>query len=126
MQVLKFGLLTKSVKQCIIHGIIKIVNEFFSSGTYNAVTRAKHQDFCLLCPPGYYCDKPGLSQPSGNCSEGYYCTYGSKLAQPPEGRCPPGSFCPAGSPVPLPCSDGKYTNVSQSAECKECPPGINF
>lgn len=48
---------------------------------------------CLLCPSGYFCDQKGLTEPSGLCSEGYYCPVGQNTSKPPEHKCRAGHFC---------------------------------
>lgn len=48
---------------------------------------------CLFCPSGYFCDKKGLSEPSGSCSEGYYCPVGQNSSQPPDHKCRAGHYC---------------------------------
>jgi len=47
------------------------------------------------------CVFPGLSDPTGPCSEGYVCFSGSNSSMPTDGVngyiCPAGSYCPAQS-----------------------------
>lgn len=66
---------------------------------------------CLSCPGGKYCATQGLTNWTGDCSEGFYCTVNSTTDTPLDGitgdECPPGSYCPTGSPAPVPCPDGK-------------------
>ena len=69
----------------------------------------------------------GMSDPSGNCSAGWFCTGGSYMSQPVEpvnatsipdcscpdanftgGKCWPGTYCPIGSSYPVSCDLGKY------------------
>ena len=56
---------------------------------------------CWACPAGYYCDQPGLSEPTGLCSERYLCIKGSTSPTPTNSstgyKCPMGGFCPPGA-----------------------------
>jgi hypothetical protein len=79
----------------------------------------------ILCPPGHYCDQPGLGAISGPCPGGYYCEgYGN--FDPHGKECPLGDYCPAGSSTPIQCpkgtsSDGtRYVSIS---DCIQCPAG---
>ena len=51
-------------------------------GTYNSQPQQSNQTSCDLCPPGQYCQGEGLSQPSGNCSAGWFCTGGASQSMP--------------------------------------------
>ncbi|XP_077985306.1 uncharacterized protein LOC144439946 [Glandiceps talaboti] len=96
-------------------------------GTYNPVNGSDSLDDCLSCPPGEYCEADGLELPTGNCSEGWYCTGGSYMDKPlpfsnasdisectcplvnyTGGKCWPGTYCPSGSPYPVECTEGWY------------------
>ncbi|XP_072343857.1 uncharacterized protein [Scyliorhinus torazame] len=103
-------------------------------GTYNGRSGIRSEGECLLCPAGQHCNESGLTEPSGLCAPGYYCTGGSTTDKPtpnhltwnvssnstseykwcPEqyysmgGLCPAGHYCPPGSPSPVPCDGGKY------------------
>ena len=37
------------------------------------------------CMPGMYCDSYELSEPTGDCLAGYYCTLGATTATPTDG-----------------------------------------
>ena len=39
-------------------------------GTYSNLTGLMMESECLPCPGGQYCDTPGITEPSGNCSAG--------------------------------------------------------
>ena len=69
-----------------------------------------------------FCDVPGLSNPAGNCSEGYFCTQGSAVSSPLSGLCSIGNYCPSGSAVPVSCDPGYYCHVeglpAPSAKCQ--------
>lgn len=41
---------------------------------------------CVLCSPGMFCSESGLSEPNGECDEGFYCVKGSDTARPPDVR----------------------------------------
>lgn len=36
-------------------------------------TGAESEQDCKACPPGYYCETPGLSAPTGKCAAGTLC-----------------------------------------------------
>ncbi|CAL8373179.1 unnamed protein product, partial [Gadus morhua 'NCC'] len=85
---------------------------------------------CSLCPSGSFCNSGGLTQPSGPCSPGHFCTQGaseaSPVSQPYGDLCPKGHFCPEGSASPKPCPMGSYlrqTGASSPTHCLPCPPG---
>lgn len=52
------------------------------AGTYNPLTTQQSVSSCLLCTPGMYCENQGNSQPTANCSDGWFCTGGASQAQP--------------------------------------------
>lgn len=65
------------------------------AGTFNNRTMLTAQSECQSCLPGYYCDVPGLSWPTGLCQPGFYCASGSVSSNPPVvtstgGPCAPG------------------------------------
>ncbi|KAF7668979.1 hypothetical protein LDENG_00271770 [Lucifuga dentata] len=41
------------------------------------------QDDCQLCLPGFYCDAVGLTAPSGECWDGFFCLRGAERPNPP-------------------------------------------
>jgi hypothetical protein len=91
-----------------------------------------------LCTGGMYCDNYGLEKPSGLCSAGYFCSFGSNsstpssttsssLTQPNADRCPLGHYCPQGTADPLPCPAGRYgpsIGARSLQDCLGCPPGF--
>ena len=93
------------------------------AGTFSSTTHNSNDSFCLPCSSGSYCEEPGLSQPMGNCSEGFYCPGSQTSFQPAEFICPVGLHCPAGSSSPVQCVSGMYTNTSGSSVCEPCPAG---
>ena len=73
-----------------------------------------------------YCQFDGLSEPSDNCSAGYYCIARSSTPEPIDGstgnRCPPGFYCPSGSGWPTPCSPGTYSASEGNTHSGDCQP----
>lgn len=56
------------------------------------------QEDCQPCLPGYYCDALGLSAPSGECWEGFFCLQGADRPDPPL-RDSRGGPCPKGDQI---------------------------
>ncbi|CAN2388099.1 hypothetical protein PRIEUP_LOCUS14825, partial [Pristimantis euphronides] len=99
------------------------------AGSYSNTSANIGPEACVLCEPGYFCDRPGLASPNGPCDEGYYCTGASVSPYPPEvtssgGPCPVGHFCPQGSHIPQACPAGTLTQYLRQASCSECPEGF--
>nr|XP_055052406.1 zonadhesin isoform X1 [Misgurnus anguillicaudatus] len=102
-------------------------------GTLGQVTRAQSDAACVPCPTGLYCSSPGLSQPQGQCQQGYFCHGGSAYPAPlistgylRNGPCPRGHFCPTGALTPLPCPVGSIRNLTGGysiESCLPCPAG---
>nr|XP_009672374.1 PREDICTED: zonadhesin-like [Struthio camelus australis] len=99
------------------------------AGTFSSLPGRRMLSECQPCPSGFYCKVPGLSVPTGECWEGYYCdsqqgpVIDFTLYPCPQGfYCPPGTrqstqySCPAGTFGPR----QKLTTVKQ---CQRCPPG---
>ncbi|XP_042595397.1 multiple epidermal growth factor-like domains protein 6 [Cyprinus carpio] len=78
-------------------------------------------DDCLECPPGYFCERKGLTKPSGLCSEGYYCPGGQNTSKPPEYVCGAGHFCESGSIIERPCFPGSFQPSLGQHRCEVCP-----
>ncbi|PIO29109.1 hypothetical protein AB205_0165670, partial [Aquarana catesbeiana] len=97
------------------------------SGTWNSHRESSNSSWCLPCPPGLYCDSPGLVEPAGICHKGYFCILGSTSPRPQDevtgNICPANHFCPAGSTEPTPCPEGTYSNSTGQSVCKTCPTG---
>ena len=55
-------------------------------GTFSTSTGNKGVDDCLPCTSGWYCGSQGLIEPSGKCSEGFYCPGGQNSSRPYEHR----------------------------------------
>ncbi|PHJ25031.1 gcc2 and gcc3 domain-containing protein, partial [Cystoisospora suis] len=72
---------------------------------------------CQPCPKNFYCSTKGLTQATGTCFAGFYCSSGAILPAEPNlvygedgnlnGKCPPGYSC-AGDKDPVPCPAGTY------------------
>lgn len=93
-----------------------------SIGSFNPLMGATTIDFCLSCPAGYYCEIEGLSAPTGQCAEGYFCPNGFSASTPTPSsqECPIGYYCPQGTPSKLMCVDGFETNTTGMTACQEC------
>lgn len=92
------------------------------SPLWSNTTKLKAVDECLPCPGGSYCGNDGLTSPSGDCKEGYYCPVNSTDQMPSATFCPVGHYCPSGSAQPLPCRNGTYMNHTHAPACYACPP----
>ncbi|CDJ49290.1 Cast multi-domain protein, related [Eimeria brunetti] len=92
-------------------------------GTYQPSTRASDRTDCLACKAGWYCENPGLSEPTAQCSPGYFCEDGSTKAEPKGKKCPAGHMCPIGSAFARPCVPGTYQDMEGSTFCNPCPGG---
>ncbi|XP_077105722.1 uncharacterized protein LOC143764221 isoform X2 [Ranitomeya variabilis] len=96
-------------------------------GTLNSREEAVDSTWCLPCPPGSYCDVPGLAEPAGPCHPGYFCLLGSSSPRPEGGIagdiCPSKHFCLEGSSEPIFCPEGTYSNSTGQSLCSVCPTG---
>ncbi|OQS02383.1 hypothetical protein THRCLA_21431 [Thraustotheca clavata] len=110
-------------------------------GTFGNSTGLKMMEDCFTCLPGMYCDGTALTNPSGPCDAGFYCTGGSYTSAPSGsagtivyqssgqyvgGLCNKGGYCPLGSSTSIPCPTGTYNNATGAqslSECTSCPPG---
>lgn len=91
------------------------------AGTFSMQERAWHEDFCIVCPPGFMCETAGLSEPtrptaagvrtSDYIQENEACSLISK------------EYCPIGTNIAQQCYTGYYQDQGNSGNCKECPPG---
>ncbi|XP_077985305.1 uncharacterized protein LOC144439945 [Glandiceps talaboti] len=90
-------------------------------GTYSNATGLTSESECYLCTPGFYCETPGLTDPTGPCDEGYYCPAGMNISNP--FPCSPGYYCVVGSFEETECDSGYYQDESGQGECKECNAG---
>ncbi|XP_030007195.1 multiple epidermal growth factor-like domains protein 11 [Sphaeramia orbicularis] len=99
-------------------------------GTVSSSAGRTSQTDCSLCPPGFFCNSSALTEPSGPCSPGHFCSRGSTepspVSQPYGDVCPIGHFCPQGSESPTPCPSGGFLpepGASSSSHCRPCHPG---
>ncbi|XP_030258688.1 zonadhesin isoform X7 [Sparus aurata] len=98
-------------------------------GTFSNLTTLVSQEDCQPCLPGYYCDAVGLSAPSGECWEGFFCLEGADRPDPPlrdrrGGPCPKGYYCSEGSVAPQQCPLGTISTEDGQASCSACPQGF--
>ncbi|KAF0717142.1 hypothetical protein As57867_002460, partial [Aphanomyces stellatus] len=109
-------------------------------GTFGNATNLKMMTDCNTCLPGMYCDGTALTNPSGPCDAGFYCTGGSYTSAPSGtagtavyssggligGLCITGGYCPLGSSTSIPCPAGTFNNATGAqsfSDCSPCPPG---
>uniref|UniRef100_A0A8C8VT86 Predicted gene 9195 n=2 Tax=Peromyscus maniculatus bairdii TaxID=230844 RepID=A0A8C8VT86_PERMB len=106
-------------------------------GTFGPRPGATTELDCEPCPAGMFCVSQGLTQPSGLCHSGHYCTGGAVSPTPIQHKvegpgfsgndiCPPGFFCPMGTGFPLPCPPGFYSSargLNSKDQCQPCPLG---
>ena len=91
-------------------------------GTFSNRTGLTDSEICTPCTAGSYCDKEGLTEPSGSCEPGYFCSKGSMVANPPDSICESGFFCPAGSSEPSPCPPGTINPLFRQVSSLACVP----
>ena len=97
-------------------------------GTYNPHEGLLSPDNCTVCSGGKYCDKNGLSEPSGDILAGFYSRYGAIVASPTDefaeegvrGICPKGFFCPEGTDFPEQCPEGTFGLKEQYKSQYDC------
>ena len=97
-------------------------------GTFQERENLTSAEQCSLCPKGKFCTNGEIT---GNCSAGYFCSYGNSQPVPPSGMigkgfiCPSGYFCPAGAAKLQQCPNKAVGTVGarSTVECGECPPG---
>ena len=79
-------------------------------GTYSTEDGLGNSSDCTPCDEGYYCGTNALPAPTGQCSPGFWCTFGSTTAEPVDqsfgGWCPVGHYCEIGTIQPEPCPAG--------------------
>ncbi|RUS80922.1 hypothetical protein EGW08_011303, partial [Elysia chlorotica] len=95
---------------------------------------------CTECTAGSYCERDGLSAPTGECWAGFYCTGGASAPTPifdnvnttdnstftGNDRCPVGYYCTNGTTYPIPCPRGTFSIVREVTSpdgCEPCPKG---
>ena len=99
-------------------------------GTYGPRALLPSEADCTACDPGRYCSGTSLTEDSGPCMAGFYCTGSAESSNPtgvPYGDvCPVGHYCPEESPFPMPCAAGYYQPLTQRtalSDCILCTPG---
>ena len=125
----------------------RYANEFLCpNGTYSDVTGLSDVSNCTACTPGFYCGSKGLTAPTAECSEGYFCGGGSSVITPHDSGkssyhvsyvgetcvktlnttlndiCPPGHYCPEGSSSPTQCPPGTNSSSTGLTMMSNCPP----
>ena len=101
------------------------------SGTFSNSTGLTNMSECTPCLAGAYCSTPGLIEPTGICSPGYFCRGGASQPDPFNssfggGNCPMGFFCPQGARSPMACPAGTFQpleGAQNSSDCIACPAG---
>lgn len=91
-------------------------------GTFNNFTGLETETQCVSCPPGRYCETPGLFLPTGDCFAGYYCIGGSQNAT--QFASPPGFFSLTGATAPTPCPLEQFNLHPTQDQCVDCPAGF--
>ncbi|CAB1347527.1 unnamed protein product, partial [Coregonus sp. 'balchen'] len=87
-------------------------------GTYSPELGLTSISQCRQCDGGHYCPLRNGTSVTGQCLEGYYCSYGNTSPQPPShsaggGPCPAGHYCPRGTINPQPCPIGTFSNLTK-------------
>ena len=95
-------------------------------GSYSNVTHLVTHTDCEPCDYGTYCGIEGLTTPSGDCWEGFYCLRGASSPNNPVedatgGPCPIGHYCLNGTSYPLGCEAGSYNPTTGRSACTDCP-----
>ena len=90
------------------------VHSPYATGTYSNESSLHDESECTICPGGWYCETAALTEPTGECGEGYYCVEGSTEKEPAGDFCNIGAYCPTGVSQPIPCRNNSY--VSEGAK----------
>ena len=99
-------------------------------GTFSNLMNLTDVSECTSCPAGEFCESVGLTQPTGVCTAGFFCSSGVNTSEPAfgftgiGGECTVGHYCPSGSGTPIPCEAGSYSNSTGQPECSVCPGGF--
>ncbi|KAI8480901.1 hypothetical protein Bbelb_413740, partial [Branchiostoma belcheri] len=109
----------------------KFASQFLCpEGTYSNRSGLANHTQCTPCDPGMFCQGQGNTEPTDNCTAGYFCTLGAWNSTPTDGNtgdiCPEGRFCPSGSVVGAGCPKGTFSNMTgltEASECRACTPG---
>ncbi|KAL8424659.1 hypothetical protein Efla_006444 [Eimeria flavescens] len=95
------------------------------AGTLRPYRLGQELKSCQACPAGKFCQSTGLTQPSGGCLQGFFCSDGSKASfDATQEICPPGSKCEEGVGQPQECPAGSFQANSGGASCSPCPAGF--
>ncbi|KAM7082943.1 uncharacterized protein J5F26_014046 [Ciconia maguari] len=99
------------------------------AGTFSSLLGRRMLSECQPCPSGFYCEVPGLSAPTGECWEGYYCdSQQGPVTDFTLYPCPRGFYCPPGTnrSTQYSCPAGTFgprQKLKTIEECQRCPPG---
>ncbi|CAM9824345.1 unnamed protein product [Bubo scandiacus] len=99
------------------------------AGTFSSLLGRRMLSECQPCPSGFYCEVPGLSAPTGECWEGYYCdSQQGPVIDFTLYPCPQGFYCPPGTnrSTQYSCPAGTFgprQKLKTIKECQRCPPG---
>ncbi|POI30094.1 hypothetical protein CIB84_006155 [Bambusicola thoracicus] len=99
------------------------------AGTFSSLPGRRTLSECQPCPSGFYCEGPGLSAPTGECWEGYYCdNQEGPVTDFTLYPCPQGFYCPPGTnrSTQYSCPAGTFgprQKLKAVEECQSCPPG---
>ncbi|XP_026719422.1 zonadhesin-like [Athene cunicularia] len=99
------------------------------AGTFSSLLGRRTLSECQPCPSGFYCEVPGLSAPTGECWEGYYCdSQQGPVIDFTLYPCPQGFYCPPGTnrSTQYSCPAGTFgprQKLKTIKECQRCPPG---
>ncbi|XP_021231890.1 zonadhesin-like isoform X5 [Numida meleagris] len=99
------------------------------AGTFSSLPGRRTLAECQPCPSGFYCEGPGLSAPTGECWEGYYCdNQQGPVIDFTLYPCSQGFYCPQGTSrsTQYSCPAGTFgprQKLKAVKECQSCPPG---
>lgn len=88
-------------------------------GTFsNSLNLIQLQD-CTTCTAAQHCKGRGLTAPTNECEQGFYCPAGSVSKY--ENLCSTGNFCAADQPDQTPCPVNQYQGAQGQVSCLTCP-----
>ena len=100
-----------------------IVPEPCAPGTYSQIKQASTDEYCINCPPGFYCDGTGI--PPIQCSDtSIKCVGGCEdelCSNKIDSECDAGNYCENG--YQYPCAPGTFKNVTGAGVCEKCQIG---
>ncbi|XP_071958738.1 uncharacterized protein [Antedon mediterranea] len=95
-------------------------------GTFSNNYGLENVTECEDCRPGSHCQTEGLTEPTGECYPGFYCTLAAinpnPNAQVYGDVCPTGSYCPNGTYDPFLCPVGSYNPSTGRDDPDDCLP----